>query len=116
MNPIDMTEEFSKELLISESAALMDRLIVSWPDLVVDDIAQTGIRAEEYAGGKIKTGSVSWHITVGSATMGIAKQVSINMPIKQGKLIVPSHGITPNGEEVRLESIAFSNWARLGVK
>jgi hypothetical protein len=115
MNPVDMTEDWSKELLLSEAATLMDRLMASWPDLVIDDITQTGIRAMEYGDGKIKTGSVGWHITVGSIDMGIAKQVTIDFPIKQGRLISPSKGRAPNGEEVNLSPVPFSNWVRLGI-
>jgi hypothetical protein len=116
LNPVTMREEFSKELLVSEAAMMMEKMTSSWPDLVIDDISQTMVRAFEYRDGKVHTGEVRWHITVGSVLMGIARQVEITMPVKEGFLEQPQYGRTPLGEEVKLEPVAFSNWCRLGVK
>jgi hypothetical protein len=116
LSPITMQEEYSKELLISEAAQLMQQVTNQWPDLVIDDISQTMCRAYEYRDGKVHTGEVRWHITVGSVTMGIAKQVEIIFPVENGFLVTPETGRTPLGDEIPLESTAFSNWCRLGVK
>jgi len=116
INPVTMEEEFSKELLLSQASFMMQNMINSWPDLVVDDICQTSMRATEYKGGKVHEGSVGWHLCVGSCLMGIAKQVEIIFPIRGGHLIEPAMATTPQGEEISLNPVRFSNWCRLGIR
>ena len=115
MNPVTMEEEYSKELLILEAGTLMNEFIMSWPDLVVDTISQTAIRAHEYGDGKIQEGEMDYHLTVGSPLAGIAKQVKLTFKISQGKLMAPTHGETPLGQQVKLSPNTFSNFVRLGI-